>query len=159
MFCEHKSFLRNHSPRAMSPAALEKNPTAAAPCSSTLQWHQQSTRAHHFNCSTLKQNLEAAPCSGTSKPAPECAAPCTSTLCSTLKHHPCTTTSRLARQHPQAAPSKHCLKRAHHSDRSSLQHHPQAAPAAAALHPACNTLHQHLTPTAPACPPKLHTPF
>jgi len=68
VFCEHKSFLRNHSPRATPPAASEKNPTAA-PCSGILQWHQ------HANSKALTplqlQHLEAAPCSGTSRPVPE----------------------------------------------------------------------------------------
>ena len=74
----------------------------AAPCSSTLQRHHQPApeRTRHSNSCTLQ-------CA---------AAPFTSTLaarvgystyppCSTLKHHPCSSTSRLARQHPQAAPS------------------------------------------------------
>ena len=47
VFCEHKSFLRNHSPRATPPGASEKNPTAAAPCSGILQWHQHvNSKAH-----------------------------------------------------------------------------------------------------------------
>ena len=86
VFYEHKSFLRNHSPRATPPGASEKNPTAAAPCSSTLQRHPamaptcqlQSACAHHFNCSNLKQHPKAPPCSGTSGPAPERAGHCCS---------------------------------------------------------------------------------
>ena len=38
VFYEHKSFLRNHSPRATPPGASEKNPQqhpAAAPCNGT----------------------------------------------------------------------------------------------------------------------------
>ena len=60
VFREHKSFLRNQSPRAMPPAASEKNPIAAAPGSGTLQWaptcQLQRACAHHFNCSNLKQH-------------------------------------------------------------------------------------------------------
>ena len=136
------------------------------------------------------QHLVAAPCSGTSRPAPErtrhsnsctlqqqhAAAPFTSTLAARvgyIMYRPCSSTSRLAWQHPQAAPStgirspacplqKHGLKHARHSDArhsdsSPLKHHPQAEPAAAPwAPPACplqtvhtiltasSTLHQHL---------------
>ena len=94
VFCEHKSFLRSHSPRAMPPAASEKNPTAAAPCSSTLQWHTNMPTPKRTRTPLQVQHPEAAPCRGTSGPAPErtghsysstlqqqrAAAPCTSTL-------------------------------------------------------------------------------
>ena len=69
VFCEHKSVLHNHSPRATLPGASEKNPTAAAPCSGTLQWHQHTnSKAHEHTTltaatwsSTLKHHPAAAP--------------------------------------------------------------------------------------------------
>ena len=187
VFCEHKSFLRNHWPRAMSPAASEKNPTtaapAAAPCSGTLQRHPAAAPCNGTNMPTPKrtraplslQHPKAAPRTSSRVHRPllyqhPAAAACSSTLhlhpCSTLKHHPCATTSRLARQHPQAAAL--FKVHTHHCDSSTLQHHPQAASAA----PLCNgtsmptpncTHHcdskQHpapapcsCTPSAPACP-------
>ena len=103
-----------------------ENPTTA-PCSGILQWQQHANSKAHTHTT-----LTAAPWSSTLQrhyqPVPErtrhansctlqrAAAPFTSTLaawagystyppCSTLKHHPCSSTSRLARQHPQAAPS------------------------------------------------------
>ena len=134
----------------------------AAPWSSTLQRHHQPApeRIRHSNSYTLQR----------------AAAPFTSTLaarvgystyplCSTLKHL-CSSTSRLARQHPQAAPSTHIRSPAcplqsmawstHQSDSSTFKDHPQAPPAAAPWAPptsrqirhttltASNTLHQHL---------------
>ena len=73
VFCEHKSFLRNHWRRAMSPAAWKKNPTTVAPqrhpaMAPTCQLQSagahhlhQSAGAHHFHCSTLKQHLTSGP--------------------------------------------------------------------------------------------------
>ena len=117
----------------MPPAASEKirqQHPAAASCNGTNM--PTPKRTHYFNRSTLKQHPAAAPAgqlqSGHATPT---AAPCSSSSsrsssvqqhpslaplpgrvgyityppCSTLKHHLCSSISRLARQHPQAAPS------------------------------------------------------
>ena len=132
----------------------------AAPWSSTLQQHHQPApeRTRHRAAAPFTSILALAAWAGYSTYPP----------CSTLKHHPCSSTSRLAWQHPQAAPStvasahQHARFKAwfkaqtHHSDTSTFKHHPQAAPAAAPWGPpaslqtvhttltASSTLHQHL---------------
>ena len=184
--CFVSSFLRNHSPRATlrlllllrksDNSTLQRHPATAptrqiqsahttltaAPWSSTLQRHHQPAPE--------RTTLTAAPCSVQQHPS---LAPLQhelgtvrTLLAAPWSITPCSSTSRLARQHPQAAPSTRIRSPAsplqsrvystHHSDSSTFNHHPQAAPAAAPWAPpaslqtvhttltASNTLHQHL---------------
>ena len=82
---------------------LQRHPAMAPTC------QLQSACAHHFHCNTLKQHPAAAPADQfQSAQATPIAVPCSSSVqqhptLAPFQHHPCTTTSRLARQHPQAA--------------------------------------------------------
>ena len=141
---------------------------------STLQRHP--AMAPTCQLQSAHTTLTAAPCSGTTSQLQSGHATLTAAPCSVQQHPslaplqhelgtvrtllaapwsitPCSSTSRLARQHPQAAPSTRIRSPAcplqsmasstHQSD-SSTEHHPQAAPAAAPWH------HQHRS--------KLYTP-
>ena len=131
VFCEIFSLQPFATGYTTPPAASEQNPTTA-PCS--VQQHPSLAPLQH-ELGTVR-TLLAAPWSIT----------------------PCSSTSRLARQHPQAAPSTRIRSPAcplqsrvystHHSDSSTFKNHPQSAPAAATWAPPASLQTVHTTLTA-----------
>ena len=93
-----------------SPSSTLRTAPAAAPCSGTLQRHQQpSSKAQ-----TARSILQRHPAAATSNEAPK------------RKQH---SDSSTLQRHPAAATSNQAPKRKQHSDSSTLQRHPAAGPA------------------------------